>query len=149
MELELLVRAAIVNQGKFLIAHTKGASNTYLPGGHVKVGEGLKQALARELDEELGIPVTVGRFLGTVEHAWSDANGLNHEINHLFEVTSPELGVDRPSESLEDYIEFFWLTPSEFEEHNLQPAPLRKLLMNLGEGSRGIWWASTVEPADS
>jgi 8-oxo-dGTP diphosphatase len=144
----LLVRAIIEDRGHFLIAHAKGANNTYIPGGHVDVGEGMRQALARELKEELGITAEVGRYLGTVEHTWEDAGGQNYEINHFFEVTSDELGADQPLESLEDHIEFFWLTPSEFDEHNLQPKPLRNLLVSWGDGARGIWWASTIEPAD-
>ena len=53
MEIELLVRAVIEDHGRFLIAHTKGAHNMYLPGGHVEAGESLKYALARELKDEL------------------------------------------------------------------------------------------------
>jgi 8-oxo-dGTP pyrophosphatase MutT (NUDIX family) len=136
--IELLVRAIIEDRGHFLIAHTRGASNTYLPGGHVEAGEGLKHALRRELIEELGVESEVSTY----------SNGQNHEINHLFEVTSQEFSKDRDVGSLEDQSEFFWLTPSEFDEYNLQPNPLRKLLMNRGDRSRGIWWASTIEPTD-
>jgi 8-oxo-dGTP pyrophosphatase MutT (NUDIX family) len=146
--IELLVRAIIEDRGHFLIAHANRASYTYLPGGHVEPGESLKHALSRELREELGVESEVGTYLGTVEHAWTDSGGLNHEVNHLFEVTSQELSMDRDLESLEDHIQFFWLTPSEFDKHNLQPKPLRKLLMSWGDGARGIWWASTMEPAD-
>ncbi len=148
MELEFLVRAVIEDHGRFLVAHTKGAGNTYLPGGHVEIGEGMKHALARELDEELGIKAEVGEYLGAVEHTWDFAGVSNHEVNHLFEVTSPELSTAQPLESLEDHIEFIWLSPTEFDEHNLQPAPLRQLLANSEQESHGIWWASTMGPAD-
>ena len=146
MEIELLVRAVIGSRGQFLIAHTKGASNTYLPGGHVDAGESLKYALARELKEELGVAAEVGDYLGTVEHAWEDDNGQHHEINHLFKVTSTELSVDETPDSLEDHIEFLWLSPVEFDEHNLQPSPMRQLLMNWESGSKTAGWASTIEP---
>ena len=145
MEIELLVRAVIGDRGHFLIAHTKGASNTYLPGGHLEAGESLKHALARELNEELGITAQIGHYLGAVEHAWQDNSGQNHEISHLFEATSPDLGADQPLESLENHIDFIWLSPDEFDKHNLQPAPLRQLLANLDQESRGMWWASTIE----
>jgi 8-oxo-dGTP pyrophosphatase MutT (NUDIX family) len=146
MELEILVRAVIEDRGQFLIAHTMGASNTYLPGGHCEAGEGIKHALARELREELGIAAKASDYLGVVEHAWQDSNGQNHEINHLFKVTSSELSADDTPVPLEDHIEFLWLNPDEFDKHNLQPMPLRQLLMKWESGSHTIGWASTIEP---
>lgn len=146
MEIELIVRAVIEDRGHFLIAHTNGASNTYLPGGHVEAGEGLKYALARELVEELGVESEIGMYLGTVEHVWEDGGGHSHEVNHLFEVTSPELQNDHPPQSLEDHNEFLWLAPSKFDEHNLQPKPLRQLLADWEPGSQTAGFASTIEP---
>jgi 8-oxo-dGTP pyrophosphatase MutT (NUDIX family) len=146
MEIELLVRAVIESRGQFLIAHAKGASNTYLPGGHVDAGEGLKYALARELKEELGIAAEVGDYLGAVEHAWEDEGEQHHEINHLFDVTSPKLNVDQIPIPLEDHIEFLWLSPVEFDEHNLQPSPMRQLLTNWGSSAHAAGLASTIEP---
>ncbi len=145
MDIELLARAVIEERGRFLIAHTKGASNTYLPGGHVEAGESLKHALGRELNEELGIEAEVGRYLGAIEHAWEDVAGNNHEISHFFQVRSSGTSADRPPQSLEDHIEFSWLTPSEFDKQNLQPAPLRKLLANLKSQPHTIWYASTID----
>ncbi|MFV1858683.1 MAG: NUDIX domain-containing protein [Anaerolineales bacterium] len=96
MEIELLVRAIIEDDGRFLIAHTKGAGNVYLPGGHVEPGEGMKNALARELAEEFGATVEVGEYLGSVEHAWEVAGVHSHEVNHFFVATSPELRAIQP-----------------------------------------------------
>ncbi|MFQ5944202.1 MAG: NUDIX domain-containing protein, partial [Anaerolineales bacterium] len=144
-----LVRAVIEDDGRFLIAHTKGADNVYLPGGHVQAGEGMKHALARELDEELGVEVEVGEYFGAVEHAWVADGVHSHEINHCFEVASPELHSARSPVSLEDHIEFFWLSPSEFEERNLQPAPVRQLLSKWRTESRRLGWASTLGLRDT
>ncbi|GMR10219.1 MAG: NUDIX domain-containing protein [Anaerolineae bacterium] len=149
MEIELLVRAVIEDDGRFLIAHTKGAGNVYLPGGHVESGEGMKYALARELSEELGATFEVGEYLGAVEHAWEVAGVHSHEVNHFFVATSPELRAIQYPHSQEDHIEFAWLLPSEFEERNLQPAPLRRLLSDWKARSRLLWWASTLEPHDT
>ena len=148
MDIELLARAVIEERGRFLIAHTKGASNTYLPGGHVEAGESLKHALGRELKEELGIEAEVGRYLGAIEHAWEDAAGDNHEISHFFQVSPSGANKDQHPESLEDHIEFSWLSPSEFAEHNLQPAPLRQLLANLDSQPHTIWYASTIDSSE-
>ena len=68
--------------------------NTFLPGGHVEFGESAKDALVREIDEELGITCTVGKFLGLVEHKWMNKGVLNCEINQVFEVHSKKLHTD-------------------------------------------------------
>ncbi len=144
MELEFLVRAVIEDRGRFLVAHTVGAGNTYLPGGHLEIGEGMKQALARELEEELGIKVEVGEYLGAVEHAWDVAGEHTHEVNHFFEVKSRELDSEQSPPSQEDHVEFYWISPPDFEAHNLQPEPLRQLLLDWGAEPPNIWWASTL-----
>jgi len=41
------------------------------PGGKVRPGESLKAAVRREVHEELGIKVRVGRPLAVVDHAYS------------------------------------------------------------------------------
>jgi 8-oxo-dGTP pyrophosphatase MutT (NUDIX family) len=148
LEIELLVRAVIEDHGRFLIAHTKGASNTYLPGGHVEAGESLKHALVRELKEELGIEVEVVRYLGAIEHSWEDAADDNHEIGHFFQVTSSGTSADQSPRSLEEHIEFTWLSPSDFAEYNLQPAPLRQLIANLSSQPQTIWYASTIDSSE-
>lgn len=46
------------------------------PGGKIEPGESSEHALARELEEELGIRVTSCRFLTLITHDYSHANVL-------------------------------------------------------------------------
>ena len=46
------------------------------PGGKIEPGESPKHALARELEEELGIRVTSCQFLTLITHNYSHANVL-------------------------------------------------------------------------
>jgi mutator protein MutT len=73
----LLVTAGIMtNQGKALIAQRKeGAARGLLwefPGGKLREGEEPKEALQRELREELGIEVKVGTILEVVFHVYPE-----------------------------------------------------------------------------
>ncbi len=63
--LRIRVAAVIVREGKILLVAHKKSNNVYwlLPGGGVKFGEPLKQALKREVMEELGISIAVNELI--------------------------------------------------------------------------------------
>lgn len=62
-------------EGRFLIAQRPAegllGSLWEFPGGKQEPGETMQEALARELQEELGITVSVGEFLVKVKHAFT------------------------------------------------------------------------------
>src|SRR5205809_5104819 len=62
---EPTVGGLIVNaEGKILLAKSHKWFNKYtLPGGHIEVGETMKEAVMREVKEEVGLDVEVVEFL--------------------------------------------------------------------------------------
>ena len=76
-----VVAAAIIQDGKVLAAQ-RGYGNYKdsweLPGGKVEPGETFKQALQREIREEMGAKVTVGDLVGTVEYDYPEFHVCLH-----------------------------------------------------------------------
>ena len=67
-----MVAAIIINQNKILIGKRKdddiGGGKWEFPGGKIEIGETNKEALKRELHEELGINAKIGKELMNYEH---------------------------------------------------------------------------------
>ncbi|MDD4443198.1 MAG: NUDIX domain-containing protein, partial [Kiritimatiellae bacterium] len=51
---EVIARGVCVVDGHILLCHGKRSALTYLPGGHIEFRETARQALEREIAEELG-----------------------------------------------------------------------------------------------
>ena len=51
MRFHYLARGVLFAEGRALLAHQKGAGNTFLPGGHIDPGEPAQSALIREIEE--------------------------------------------------------------------------------------------------
>ena len=141
--IHILVRGVILVDDHILLAHAKGAANTFLPGGHVEVGEGLAHALRREIAEELGCVCRVADYLGLVEHQWSDGDYRQHELNHLFLASLDGITATQVLPSREPHLEFLWARLSELSGHNLLPAPLIEIIRRHNQNARGPFLEST------
>jgi ADP-ribose pyrophosphatase YjhB (NUDIX family) len=143
-KIEVIARGVCVVGESLLLCHSKGASNTFLPGGHVEFAERVRDALAREIAEELGRDCHVTGFLGCVENCFMQ-NGRRHaEINLLFRIDVDGVCPGTVPVSAEDEIEFLWHPVSDLGTSRLKPSVLRTLLREWHE--RG-WAAAAMETA--
>jgi len=72
------VGAIILNKGKILLVKRgvePGKGRWSIPGGAVELGEGLREALKREVEEECGLDVEADRPMDVVENIIPDEDG--------------------------------------------------------------------------
>lgn len=121
---EVITRGVCVVDGHVLLCHGRKSELTYLPGGHIEFGETARQALVREIQEELGRDSTAGRFLGCCEHAFIQKGVPHAEINLVFELAIPRLVPGESVAAAEAWIGFRWHPLNELRTARLEPAPL-------------------------
>jgi 8-oxo-dGTP pyrophosphatase MutT (NUDIX family) len=130
-------RAVIVNQKHILLCKTTGLNQNFyfLPGGHIEHGESAKDAMIRELMEELGMEFKIQRFLGCLEYSFDPqvsqhAKCHTHEYNFVFEVSSEFLpSCDQSLKQIEKHIELCWSPLMELDLIDLRPKPLKTLIL--------------------
>lgn len=118
---ELLVRALIVRDKKILVCQTNGRDYYFLPGGHIEFNETMREALHRELSEELGVKVIKENFIGGVENIFVQNDKQKHEISFLFHTAIDNYDI----ESKEGHITFYWLSYEEFIEKKVVPPAMK------------------------
>ena len=120
--IEVIARGVCVQDGKILLCRAKGGATTYLPGGHVEFGETGRQALVREMKEEMGVEAETGAFLGVVENAFEQHGKPHAEVNLVYELKVP---AGTPPRALEDWIAFEWRDLAHLDD--LLPVAFRRL----------------------
>ena len=125
--IETIARGVCVKDGKLLLCRAKGGKSTYLPGGHIEFGETGREALVREVKEELGVESSTGAFLGALENSFMQ-NGKPHaEINLVYELELADDASGGNPVSCEDWIEFVWHDLDDLDSANLLPGGFRAL----------------------
>jgi 8-oxo-dGTP diphosphatase len=87
--------------GKLLMVEQGRRDERYwlLPGGGVRFGETLAQALVREIQEELALRVAVGRLLAIVESISPEPDYPKHVVHLIFEVSAAPEAESAPQEA--------------------------------------------------
>lgn len=128
----------LYRDGKLLLQREVGDDCYAVPGGHVAFGEYSQQALARELFEETGVAVNVGRLCLMVELFWEWRKPC-HQIN-LFYLVKPKNQDALPSGNFyvqdelgqeKHDLEFCWVDLKEIPKLKLFPACIKPYLANL------------------
>lgn len=135
MKIEVLVRAVIQDKGKILVCKKLDNKYYFFPGGHVELGESAKEALSRELKEELGLSIKKCSFIGSSEHLFTEDGKKHHEINLVFNAKIDKFKF----KSREDHIEFFLKTKKELSKEKVLPEPLTTAIMKWLKTKKPFW----------
>lgn len=104
------------DEGKVAILHVSKNNYHKLPGGGVEENEDLKQALTREIKEEVGCEMEIGQEIGSiVEYKnYPDGTNLKHESICYFGKLKGEKGVAQFTEEEADRgFELIWVSLDE------------------------------------
>ncbi len=121
----LLVAAAVlIERGRVLLSQRKRGAHLELawefPGGKVEPGEDPRAALARELEEELGIACTIGAPMEVTFHAYPEKDVLL-----LFFEAARTAGSPEPRAL--DVEAFRWSAAGELRDEEFPPADVAVL----------------------
>lgn len=133
----MAVGAIVVKDGHVLLAR-RGKEPSYglwsVPGGAVRLGEGLKPAAQREIREECGIEIDVADVVEVVERMVRDADGrIQYHyviVDYLARWVSGDLA---PSS---DVLEARWVPPEEFSLYQMTTGTAEVVHRMLAAGKR-------------
>jgi len=127
--LRFVAAALIVRAGEILICQRRPdqpmALQWEFPGGKIESGESPEQALARELDEELGIHATIGQRVTRIRHNYRHGGAVDLQFFAVNEFTG----------ELENRIfqQFKWVRLEDLPEYDFLAAD-RGLIRDLAAG---------------
>jgi len=126
----IVVCALIERDGKLFVAKRADTKASWpgryeIVGGHVDPGESLEEALRRELREEIGVEVEIGRIVDAFTYHSGDENVFKVEICYLCHLPK---GIE-PTLNPEDHSEARWITEEELpltEKEDEETEAIRK-----------------------
>lgn len=137
------------SNGHVLVHRAKHENFWTFPGGGAEIGETSQETLVREMDEELGVTVSIGRLLWSVENFFHYEGRDWHELGLYYVMDIP---ADFPfSDSGEivhenrdgkNDLEFKWVpaTHAALAEVDIPPYFIVAEIENLPETPRHIVW---------
>jgi 8-oxo-dGTP pyrophosphatase MutT (NUDIX family) len=115
--------ALVISGREILLLRMKATGKYHLPGGGVEIGERVEEALLREVLEETGISIDVGRMVDVEElFFYYDPSGHAYHGLHFYFLCEPISGSLLPDDRVIDdstekprWVPFDSLTPSDFQ----------------------------------
>ena len=132
------VSGIVIRNNKILLVDMDESGFWCPPGGHVELGETTKEAIRRELVEEIGKDVMIKKYLGVVENYFINKFSKKiHEISfyYLFDFTSRDIEeynftLIENDKGNNIKLDFKWINIDELDQFDIKPSFLKGLLKN-------------------
>ncbi len=136
---------AIFTDGDHALIHRSANDDFWTPpGGRAELGESTREALAREMREELQVEVEVGRLLWVVEYFFDWHRRTFHEVAFYYKTSLPPAAGISPTTPLfygdEEGLQliFRWVRLDELEGLRLYPRFLKTGLKELPQTTQHV-----------
>ncbi|MDD2521704.1 MAG: NUDIX domain-containing protein [Anaerolineaceae bacterium] len=141
------VKAVIIDDGKILLLQKDNGKGGYtvLPGGGQEFGETLHQALKREVFEEIGAKIKIGKLLHIREyfsekHDYALEDREIHQVEFFFKCKLVEAYKPKNGHFPDPHQkEVVWVSLDKLDEANFYPTALRKILPDLKHNDAPIY----------
>ncbi|HEY8293328.1 MAG TPA: NUDIX hydrolase [Thermomicrobiales bacterium] len=144
------VAGVCIHDGYVLLHRADRDEYWALPGGRCELGESSEETLRREMQEELHVPVNVGRLFWVVENFFTLLGRAYHELALLYAIDLPvdhayldktrlHYGVEDQSTDGTPYtLIYAWVPIASLPDVVLHPSFLRTALRNVPAATQHI-----------
>ena len=120
---------------KILIDNCDNAPFWGYPGGHVELGENTREAVVREVKEEIGVDAEIIKNLASIQLFFTREDGKPfHEIGFYYLMkanTEPKnLTIEENDKGKLRKHQFRWVTKEELKNLDVRPTELKKVILN-------------------
>lgn len=131
--------AFIVRNGKILLQKRKNDKVWTLIGGKIKIGEHGRDSLKREIKEEIGVDVEVGKLINVAEYFFDWNEKSYHQYIFGYDIKIIDHGEILDNEEFDGieigkYIICKWFDISDLDSIPIKPDFLKEQLLNINKG---------------
>ena len=132
---------------KILIDNCDNAPFWGYPGGHVELGESTREAVVREVKEEIGIDAEIIKNLASIQLFFTREDGKPfHEIGFYYlmkaNIEPKNLTIEENDKGKLRKHQFRWVTKEELKNLDVRPTELKKVILNDLENQEIISYVS-------
>lgn len=132
---------------KILIDNCDNAPFWGYPGGHVELGESTREAVVREVKEEIGVDAEIIKNLASIQLFFTREDGKPfHEIGFYYlmkaNIEPKNLTIEENDKGKLRKHQFRWVTKEELKNFDVRPTELKKVILNDLENQEIISYVS-------